>query len=128
MIQSNELRIGNFVKFNAFTLNQRMQIDEIDFEDVLGGYFTDIEPIPLTEEWHLKFGAEKVEIEVYCYVIPTKRSVNIEIRFNDADVYMYQGDDIILVWDYDYALRGMYVHEWQNLYFALKGEELTIKN
>ena len=122
MIQAKELRIGNW----AYCPHGKVQaqiatLDKDNFE-------LNLEPIPLTEELHLKFGAKKIEDVIYSYTIPTKRNVNIEIRFIDMDVYIHQGVDIILFWDCDYTLRDMYVHEWQNLYFSLTGEELTIKN
>jgi hypothetical protein len=128
MIQAKDLRIGIWAEFELYGIKQIRQIENTDFEFISDNELRCADPIPLTEEWHLKFGAEKERDEVYCYTIPTKRNINIVIRFNGMDMYMYQGDDRILFWDCDYTLRGMYVHEWQNLFNCLTGEELTIKN
>ena len=126
MIQANELRIGNFVKFNAFPLNVRMQIDEIDFEDILGGYFTDIDPIPLTEEWLIKFGFKQYN--------------DFGVKFNTFDLmplcgFAYDTDTKqVIIQEKRNSMSHWierkieYVHELQNLYFALRGQELTIKN
>ncbi len=37
------------------------------------------------------------------------------------------GDDICVLWNNDIKGRGIYVHEWQNLYFALTNTELENK-
>ena len=78
------------------------------------------EPIQLTEEWLIKFGLNKTVDH------PGRK--------------LYEHDDIIPLWFSDkrvitdfYASRVRireckYVHQLQNLYFALTGEELTIKD
>jgi hypothetical protein len=80
-----------------------------------------IEPIPLTEEWLLKFGFEIDDSE----------------WFKDDDEIVYQKtykDYSICVSNKGVVYNGVYsqkikhVHSLQNLYFALTGEELTIKN
>ncbi len=72
------------------------------------------QPITLTEEWLLKFGFEK-------------RSI---IQENDS--YYLNGE---IVWVTKKGFRYFqnrniiqHVHQLQNLYFALTGEELTIKD
>jgi hypothetical protein len=74
-----------------------------------------VKPIPLTEEWLLKFGFVKIynciyEIEMDGHVI------EFDLRFRKMSVYFG-----------DILLQLKYVHELQNLYFALTSEELTIK-
>lgn len=77
-----------------------------------------IQPIPLTEEWLLKLGFEKI-------------GSNFEIR-NFSIWYSYysklyrlrfflRGNDIELF------VNLQHIHQLQNLYFAITGEELTIK-
>ncbi len=74
----------------------------------------DIEPIPLTEEWLLKFGFEKTWYGVEDALIElqkTEKGYILSINCNE----------------YTEGKEFYYVHQLQNLYFALTGEELTIK-
>ena len=116
-MESNELRIGNLVlntDFNTVTeIKEGWQIDSCDV------YY---EPIPLTEEWLLKFGFEKKENGLF-----TKK---IEYIYNslkycdDYKIWIYYNDDN------DAACNAIadlnYVHELQNLYHCLCGKELQI--
>lgn len=82
-----------------------------------------ITPIKLTEDWLLKFGFESNKVS---YKIDNNKFI-FELYFYDA-------------WNLNYIekhkfgngnveLSGYWkIHELQNLYFALSGEELTIKN
>lgn len=87
----------------------------------------DIKPIPLTEEWVLKFGFEFVSKQhqygwfkdVLDRQICWCHSKEISIEFRTGQYDEYQGTLI----DVDCE----YVHQLQNLYFALTGEELTLK-
>jgi hypothetical protein len=78
----------------------------------------EVKPIPLNEEWLLKMGFEYIEVgeEVY----EQKWLLNMrEILWGPASEGNY----------YHSFLNGgevKYLHQLQNLYFALTGEELTI--
>lgn len=116
-MKANELRIGNLVtitrSFN--TSKKQIKVKEINLHYLnqiskwnTNGY---INPIQLTDEWLLKFGfVEEFENKFY------KNSIAIEIFENECIVYL---SDFV-----DLAIR--YVHQLQNLYFALTGEELAI--
>lgn len=76
----------------------------------------EIKPIPLTEEWLLKFGFEnlnygwylnKIKLFDYSY---KKGSINLKINSFDVP-----------------STQIKYVHQLQNLFFALAEQELTIK-
>lgn len=89
----------------------------------------------LTEEWHNKFGVIKNGFGNFEYILPRKFNMNITVIHTHEYVYLRQGegsnrynDDLVAIWNKDVSRRDMYVHEWQNLYFALCGEELKIKN
>lgn len=72
---------------------------------------SEIEPIPLTEEWLLKFGAEKFgngDLIVNGHLIGW---------MDCRKVFVHRATSVEL----------KYVHIWQNLYFALTGEELEFK-
>lgn len=86
----------------------------------------DIEPILMTEEWHNKFGVLKNGFNNFEYKLP----MNNTIVFNGDYVFLRQGNDkpmecdIVTIWNKDLTKRDMYVHEFQNLYLILAGEEL----
>lgn len=83
--------------------------------------FTDIYGIPLTEKWITRFGFKEVEnvddgVRIY------ENDLRDQITF-DINGYFYQ-------WPSKYVgeIRVSFVHQLQNLYFALnEGKELTLK-
>ena len=114
-MKANELRIGNYILFDNDVydvrgfVNERVKIHKR--EVYIGQLF---KPIPLTEEWLLKFGFSKWKnknnFSKGSFIVYTlskkgfhfgKKSLRVELK---------------------------YVHQLQNLYFALTGEELKIKN
>ena len=113
VMKASELRIGNWVK--SLTHGIEYKIDFI-FESPM---MNEIQPIPLTEEWLLKFGFKK-EGQLY-----------VKDFFGD---YIGVDADDFSVGTYAFGRIAhapqptlMNVHQLQNLYFALTGEELTIK-
>lgn len=97
----------------------------------------DITPIPLTEDWHNKFGIKKNGFKNFVYELPLTRIAiktivvftqdYVVIRSFDGDMQKPSiADNIVTIWNKDKMKRDMFVHEWQNLYFALTGEELKI--
>lgn len=77
-----------------------------------------VEPIPLTEEWLLKFGFKKEWGKLY------QIEANYFPVFMDDNVTWYYSADC-----YHYTGKALeYVHQLQNLYFTLTGEELKIES
>lgn len=119
-MKASHLRIGNFV--NLYGEDCRIQtvgmwvhtdttVDEAPIESV--------KPVPLTEEWLIKFGF-KVE-ERKSYSLGHEMGYKV-YRFGDL-VY----NSIQAKWWYIRHVlvkQPEYVHELQNLYFALTGKEL----
>ena len=108
-MEANELRIGNYVcddiKDHKTFINAK-DIYEIALNNNKHSY------IPLTEEWLVKFG---FEIE---WIISHKEEYfNL---FQKGDVYFYSADA-----HHHTSEEIKYVHQLQNLYFALTGKELT---
>ena len=124
-MKANELRIGNYVLFNNFIQPQRAVV--VDGKFLLPFNKTDLEinnyyqPIPLTEEWLLKFGFEKESNKSY--------STGEEIVYGVYKLDELTYNSIQKNWWFNGVLSNqpIYVHQLQNLYYALKGEELTIK-
>ena len=107
-MEAKELRIGNLV-YEKGKVKEMYSISNNNAKD-----YSNMKPIPLTEEWLLKFGFNKISgWDDYKGWI--KDDVELE-----CDCY---GFDFI-----NYLDKGVdYVHQLQNLYFALTNNELTIK-
>ena len=120
-MKTNELRIGNLVYFNDKVVN--ITIGDFHIIEKESKFF---KPIPLTEEWLLKFGFEKDDnfgnwhlnhLEIY------KKDLSVIGIDNKGNIYwyFYAADDY-----YSWTQKLDYVNQLQNLYFALTGKELTI--
>ena len=121
-MKANELRIGcNFQLENGVlgggtaTIKNKYDLD-VAF-DLLESNL--IKPIPLTEEWLLKFGFKKSN--VYCF---GNHKLIIESLMGDRHSCRYRINPNESIW----ISELHYVHQLQNLYFALTGEELTFKS
>ena len=127
-MKETDLRIGNLVNvpiFNEVKIKCFIY-DEIKFISGDDGRtqnipISEVEPIPLTEEWLLKFGFYQTSIPNVYYKNWGTNGIEI-IIFE----YHYKGG-------FEYELgKGKYkvlesVHQLQNLYHSLTGEELTLK-
>jgi hypothetical protein len=83
----------------------------------------DISPIQLTEEWLIKMGFEKSVDTTNLFVkIENINEVQYEISFYEKVGCSLYAEEF---WLKD---EIKYVHQLQNLYYALTNEELTIKN
>ncbi len=132
-MESKDLRIGNYImQGGKITCVEKLSnsIDDWDDWDRTNGKRTqEYQPIPLTEEWHNKFGIQKNGFMSFEYVLQRKNNIDVKVVFQGDYVFLRQGlSDVITIWNKDLTKRDMYVHEWQNLYFSLTGEELTTKN
>ena len=120
MMEEKELRIGNYVNIEDTIL--RVDLQELYYNSSL------MNPIPLTEEWVLKFGFEKDDNEFRVpKIIGFIESVyEICIRFHDdfCDVVLEEEQLNIDTYAVVLPLKLKYVHQLQNLYFALTGQEL----
>jgi len=132
-MKMNELRVGNFY---INDLGDVAQVLEIEGGGVVGdtteyGKFTDenlIKPVKLTEEWLFKFGFKKSSDSLhYCessyHILDDGFNVLFTIEYWNSEKWRNH-------WYQKYNLKPQtnklkYVHQLQNLYFALTGEELT---
>ena len=119
-MKANELRLGNLVLYSDKNETPIPTTINIDISDLilLNNSVKDVlyEPIPLTEEWLLKFGFEKKEgyYDRYYYSID---GMNIKI---DDDMFETEVGECLYK-----SIK--YVHQLQNLFFAINDEELTMK-
>jgi hypothetical protein len=116
MIKAEELRIGNLVEsigieYLVWKIDGLGNIQGID-----GGTTFNLDkttyPIKITEKWLLKIGFEKYEFD----------HKENQYRHKDRLIVLRDGKFV----DYGSSVTLEYVHQLQNLYFALTGEELTL--
>jgi hypothetical protein len=103
-----ELRVGNFL-YNGF--NEIIEVKNISFYNTSGFLLETLKPIELTEEWLQKLGFELYDSVEFRHFY----------RKNDFDL-----DENYQPIDFD-CIEIKYVHQLQNVYFALTGQELEIK-
>jgi hypothetical protein len=131
-MKANELRIGNLVYFKHCDyeyniprkINYTLKPNLVGLEKVSVNRieYNNIEPIPLTEEWLLKFGFDKV-LNQYKKITDVSKDTSNNIPFIILFLdNQFQYDDL------RFRTNLEHVHQLQNLYFALTAEELTIKN
>lgn len=126
MIKGNDLRIGNFVFYPSVDLdngNQIKEITKVDGNDIKCQDIRAIfEPIPLTEEWLLRVGFV-LGFDVFTEFYHNKK---VKIYLNEFDGLTDKGTWLCLLFGNNIGVNIKYVHQLQNLYFALTGEELTV--
>ena len=108
-MKASELRIGNFV-YNGF--KEVLKGKSICTSSYAGYNIETCKPIPLTEEWLFKFGFKKWKNKK----IWTFTGVMI-YQMKDGKFYRGRKSCRICIDT---------VHQLQNLYFALTGEELVL--
>lgn len=126
-ISAQELRIGNITQdkinkkkylITANALRYLIEAESNDLEVL-------IEPIPLTEEWLLKMGFEK-EIDDSSFIRKVYYYINdFEVEFHGNKLVFRVENKHVTNY---FAHHTKYVHQLQNLYFALTGEELELKS
>ncbi len=125
----NELRFGNYIRFNEYFDGELMEpnekaLDEEDMWMLWDDGLPDISPIPLTEEWLRRLGfSDKNYKEGY-----------IGIDVGDTDFVLNKPHDNWLHFGWDFKYGGWprqksfeFVHELQNFFFVLTGKELELK-
>ena len=90
-----------------------------------------LKPIPLTEDIHKSLGVVKNGFGDYEYQINKNKLITfcgdyVYLRDLQVENKKSHYDDMCTLWNDDLRKRKMYLHEWQNLYFALTGTELEI--
>lgn len=122
MVESKHLRIGNLVQDgDVVRVVESITPTGINFSNYYEGYsecdISYISGIPITEEWLERSGFNKNKDK---YVLG-------QLYINSTFSLWYEGiDETGEEFELCYVTLK-YVHQLQNLYFVLKGEELTIQ-
>lgn len=117
MINATELRICNYANIEG----HEVIVDGRVICDLWMGRFASAEPIPITEEWLIKLGYKKNIDEDECpYLYAVKGKTSLFERENGY--YNFHIEDVL-----DEGINIKYVHQLQNIYFALTGKELIVR-
>jgi hypothetical protein len=135
MIKANELRIGNYVNEKDVDFNEAgvffdgnktiVQVDIDILHRVFGENPCHFERIPLTEDILLKCGFSECESKIIDNpdMLSIQISNNETLDFEDNEFFLagISSHRVVSLWN-----CTKHLHQLQNLYFALTGEELTI--
>ena len=122
MIEVKELRIGNYAKHfeNGIVLTVGRTIAFKTPTNTIRVDVDDLQPITLTEEWLLKFG--------FIYTDDVD-NLNRDYKLQEFEIQLHLDvNDFMCCNTIPNYVQIKYVHQLQNLYHALTGEELTLYN
>jgi hypothetical protein len=126
-MQSKDLRIGNLVSMGEYGIQpvssyNIYQLSLMETGTNVADYYKLIKPIEIDVQTLEKYGFSQCENEYWYELnIPKlglKIYVNLYCRFN-----IEYKDEMVVIRECCY-----YLHQLQNLYFALTGEELELKH
>lgn len=136
MIKASEFRIGNYVTGSVYGGKGESQwvhvqgrihtigLDIVKIGDGITWTLDGISGIPINEEWLLRLGFMKYTIDIGG---PGIGEESDQWSLNGYS-FLFDINERLFLSGYNWNTHHMqYVHQLQNLYFALTGEELTIK-
>jgi hypothetical protein len=127
-MKSTQFRIGNLVSWK-----DSGKEFEITLQSLYEGANLDWKPLPITEEWLLRFGFKEVEISNGDFFLTIQKDKGGGI--GEYQIWVDLGIEnetneitISLVCDSQWLItKNKYIHQLQNLYFALTQKELKFK-
>lgn len=126
-MKAQELRIGNYIQHFyhgkcTHDKNDWIEVNLLDILSILEDEIEDYRPIPITENWLLKFGfihnGLNYDYDRFTFHAQAKKDdyfINTE--------FSIKNDKCSIIISYNIK----YVHQLQNVIFALTQRELTIK-
>lgn len=130
-MNANELMLGNlvFLTKDNFKTKKVYELSSFDIYKLDESNCQDIQPIPLTEKWLLDFGFE----EDSCHYTDGKSLFFHDIITTPQNFYLFYDEENninLSIADDETTLSEKlhlkYVHQLQNLYFALTGNPLQL--
>lgn len=126
-----EFRIGNLLLMggNHWQEEGEFELREITGQEIGHPFISEfIKPIPLTEDWLMKFGFEKDKKHKGYYQFNIA-GFGLQKRFL-LSFYFVTIDEIdkryCYIFECGIGERIQYVHQLQNLYFSLTGTEIVL--
>lgn len=124
-MNAHELMLGNYVNTNRAHGRGQKQLKKVQINlhylQQIENNCNYIEPIPLTEEWLLKFNGKFKDISHRTECFFNSCCFEIYLDKNEITLIYTGGEGVEL----SNPIR--YLHQLQNLYFALTGTHLTLK-
>ncbi len=114
-MNASDLRIGNWIEIDGIAYPTNAS----DITAIEQGMKAN--PIPLNEEWLLKFGFESNKYHDEFEIIVGNDIILLDCEYTDRGVFNFIINDTCLTIDIKQ------VHQLQNVCHALTNEELTIK-
>jgi len=112
-MEENELRIGNFISDVHASENGHWQVtqlrEKLCFYGGLFSSYDNLKPIPITERWLKWLGFEEGSVGYY-YKDEVIVTVEGQVYFGETETWITETH---------------FVHQLQNLFFALTKEELN---
>jgi hypothetical protein len=119
-----ELRIGNYVmQRGETTIVESIKFSLNDWQRINGLIYKSCTPIPITEEWLLNFNFELKSMVNGKVLVYRNNMLAVSFNTDNKIISIHIGIQRI-----DDGKKIKYVHQIQNLYFDLTGQELFIKN
>lgn len=138
-----QLRAGNLLYFKGTEYIAKVKLinapNHFDCTDVFGGFVPngEYEPIPLTEDWLIRLGfsySEGLRMHRINECFPTCEPDDYEDSVYHHVYFYHNGEcfgfEVSNEWGENGSLMMSnikYVHQLQNLYYALTNTELTLK-
>lgn len=120
-MKATELRIGNWVRIKDVPTTKEWQVESIgNLQQVAGQLWSieELEPIQLTEEWLTRFG----------FKLPAHSWIGDKFHlseYGEGSKHPNGGVWVVAMNKNNAIISEIqYVHQLQNLYFALTGKEL----
>jgi hypothetical protein len=110
-MKASELRIGNY-------FIEKDEIKQFDGDFI---HLLDMQPIPITKELLLKLGFLQKQIIMYGEAVKINYFIKNNLLYSLSDNQVELDNPNVFLTDLKY------VHQLQNIYFALTSEELTFK-
>jgi hypothetical protein len=125
-MKTNELRIGNYLngKQGRVIVTEIRTNNSVKIHDNTSSFYVGIclTPIEITKEWLLKLGFEYSNFYNNYKIKAGQYYNSVKYDYEDCE-WCYNNDSSDAGCYYVTSIK--YVHELQNLYFALNGEELN---
>jgi len=114
-MKNTELRIGNYVEiYGKVEKVVDVLCDSVNTLNIEGVHYGLVNPIPLTKDWLEKLGFDRGRKNKFWIILEKQMEYKFgRVYYNSWTISEKQPD---------------FVHQLQNLYFAITGEELTTKN
>lgn len=118
-LSAQELRLGNYIEYAGVIC----EVEEIHKKTIttngVNAPISSFLSIPLTKEWLFKFHPNALDLSNQIF-----RVGRFKLIWKFSYKYWYVVDDSSGA----YMTKIEFVHEWQNFWHIMNGEELTINN